>query len=235
LKILVVIPCFNEQDAIVDVVSQLMEARANIPYAQIDYLVINDCSTDQTKQILVEHQINHLNLPINLGIGGAVQTGFLYAVNHNYDACIQMDGDGQHPADQLHKLVKAYIDSGVELVIGSRFVGEQSFRSSYFRRLGINYFRYLIKLLTGIEIFDSTSGFRLYGKRAIAVFAQDYPDEYPEPETILIVSKHKWLIKEVSVQMEARLTGASSIGGWSSIYYMIKVTLALLFTNLRKI
>lgn len=234
MRILVVIPCYNEQDAILNVVSSLLEAKANIKSAEVDYLVINDYSSDKTKEILIKHEINHLNLPINLGIGGAVQSGFLFAVDNGYNACIQMDGDGQHPADQINKLIAAYVSSGAELVIGSRFIGEESFKSSYLRRIGINYFRHLIKLLSGIEIFDNTSGFRLYGRKAIKLFAKDYPDEYPEPETILVIAKNNWVIEEVSVQMEARLTGTSSIGGFSSYYYMLKVTLGLLFTYLRK-
>ena len=234
MRILVVIPCYNEQDAILNVVSRLTEAKANIKSAEVDYLVINDYSSDKTKEILIKHEINHLNLPINLGIGGAVQSGFLFAVDNGYNACIQMDGDGQHPADQINKLIAAYVASGAELVIGSRFIGEESFKSSYLRRIGINYFRHLIILLSGIEIFDNTSGYRLYGRKAMELFAKDYPDEYPEPETILVIAKNNWVIEEVSVQMEARLTGKSSIGGFSSYYYMLKVTLGLLFTFLRK-
>ncbi len=181
-----------------------------------------------------QHDATVIDLPINLGIGGAVQSGLLYAAQHNFDLAVQMDGDGQHPPKELIKLLSCYESTGANLVIGSRFIEKQGFQSSFTRRLGIGYFHWLNKVFTGLHIFDSTSGFRLFDKKAIGLAAAYYPDEYPEPESLVYFSKAGLSIKEIPVVMADRLGGQSSIRNFASLYYCIKVTLAMLFSAIRK-
>ena len=174
-----------------------------------------------------------LNLPVNLGIGGAVQTGFKYAFLNNYDFAIQADGDGQHPASEIPKLVRAALSENADVVIGSRFIEKEGFQSSAMRRFGINYFKLLNKMLVGVTVNDSTSGFRLINRKVLELVSEYYPDEYPEPEAIIVYSLNKYKIIEVPVTMRERQGGVSSIGALSSVYYMFKVSLAILFTFIR--
>ena len=168
-----------------------------------------------------------------MGIGGAVQTGFLFAFEHGYDFAIQMDGDGQHPAEELPKLINAALDNKFDVVIGSRFISKQGFQSSAMRRFGINYFKRLNRILVGVDILDSTSGFRLINRKALEIVCEYYPDEYPEPESIIMYSLANLRIGEVAVEMKERTNGVSSIGNVASVYYMFKVSLAILFTFVR--
>ncbi|MBE5940065.1 MAG: glycosyltransferase family 2 protein [Lachnospiraceae bacterium] len=229
MKKLVIIPAFNESESIVSTIKDIKE---NAP--DFDHVIINDCSVDNTYQLCVDNGFNVVNLPINLGIGGAVQTGYLYAYQNGYDLAVQFDGDGQHDAKYLDVMAKELEESRAAMVIGSRFIDKQGFQSSSVRRLGIRYFSFLIKLLTGKKITDPTSGLRMCNREIIKMFADVYPKDYPEPETTVKVLRHKMLVKEIPVVMRAREGGVSSITPKKSIYYMFKVTLAIMIERVRR-
>ena len=220
LRVLVIIPAYNEQECILNTV-------AAIKAAGYDYVVINDGSQDTTLELCREHGINILDLPQNLGIGGAVQAGHKYAQRFGYDIDIQVDGDGQHDPSYIPELVKL-IESGASLAIGSRFLVEtDGFQSTFMRRVGIRWLSFLLELLTGKVVTDPTSGFRACNKDAIDLFCKSYPDDYPEPESIALAMKLGLPVMEAPVKMNERQGGRSSIGGFSSVYYMVKVTLPL--------
>lgn len=223
MKKLVIIPAYNESENIVNTVKEIKEKASDF-----DYVVINDCSSDKTLEILESNHLNYINLPVNLGIGGAVQTGYKYALEHEYDMAVQVDGDGQHDPAYLHSLEETLIKEKADMVIGSRFIKNEGFQSTFARRMGIVYFTKMIKSLTGTTITDPTSGFRLVNKDVIALFANDYPRDYPEPESIVALLKRKKKVIEVPVQMKERQGGVSSIKLWNSVYYMIKVSIAIL-------
>jgi len=232
-KILIIIPCYNEGNSIPLILEQLLQLK--LPhYYQMGIAVVNDCSTDDTKMVAGLYPVVLLDLLVNLGIGGAVQTGFLYAQQNGFDMAIQLDGDGQHPPAELHKLIEQHQKTGANVVIGSRFLDEGGFKSSFARRIGIRYFHRLNKILTGKSIYDSTSGFRLFDQKAIDIACAKYPDEYPEPASLVLFSKAGLSIEEVPVVMRERLAGKSSISSFSSIYYCVKVTISMLFIFIRK-
>lgn len=223
-KILVIIPAYNEEESILSVIDDLVE---NAPFA--DCIVINDGSTDSTKSILEKNDIPHINLVKNLGIGGAVQTGFKYALQYGYDIAVQFDGDGQHRAEYIADLVAPIQEGRADLVVGSRFKGDTGgFKSSTMRRLGIAILSSILKMASTNKIEDVTSGFRAAGKRAIELFASYYPDDYPEPESLALVARKGLKLSEVPVEMRERIGGESSIKRMDSVYYMIKVTFAIL-------
>ena len=220
-KCLVIIPAYNEADNIVDTVNSVIASG-------FDYVVVNDGSLDSTLEICRDNGFNVLDLPQNLGIGGAVQAGHKYAKRHGYDIDIQFDGDGQHDASYLPLLVQE-VENGHDIAVGSRFIQENDgFQSTFMRRVGIKWLSFWIKLLTGKKIYDPTSGFRACGKRAIAMFSAHYPIDYPEPDSLAHAIKRGLSINEIPVEMHERQGGTSSIGGFSSVYYMIKVSLAIL-------
>lgn len=227
VRILVIIPAFNEQDNIVKAIQDL-----NDNYPEADYVVINDCSTDHTREILNGNGYNYVDLPINLGIGGSVQTGFLYAAEHDYDIAVQMDGDGQHNASYIDKLVLPIVSGKADMTIGSRYVEKEGFQSSALRRIGINFLSTLIKACTGTRICDVTSGFRAFNRKCIRLFSDEYAQDYPEPEAIVRAVCNGMSIVEVPVVMNARTSGSSSIFGLKSIYYMIKVSMAIILLRL---
>lgn len=227
-KILVIIPCYNEEKNIVNTVNKLKTKKIN-------YVVINDGSTDNSLEVLRENKINYINLDNNLGIGGVMQTGYKYALNNNYDIAIQFDGDGQHDANYIKAIVQPIIDKKANLVIGSRFVGNESeFKSTFFRRVGINILSWLLKIMTGKQIKDMTSGFRAADRKVIERFAENYPYEYPEPVTNLSLAKLNCKIMEVPVKMNERQFGISSISKFKSIYYMINVILLFFIVLISK-
>jgi glycosyltransferase involved in cell wall biosynthesis len=232
MKIAAVVPAYNESDSIKNVVEELLAA-ADWHKIQLTVIVVNDCSTDDTGKIIDQLSCIALHLPINLGIGGAVQTGFKYAFENEFDFAIQVDGDGQHPADELKKIIDAALANSWDVTIGSRFLTREGFQSSTARRAGIKYFSRLIHLLSGFSINDTTSGFRLLNRKALSVVNDYYPDEYPEPEAIVLYARNKLRVGEVQVQMRERQGGVSSINSIGAIYYMWKVTLACLFTRLK--
>lgn len=228
MKKIAIIPAYNERDSIVKTVSDLQKKAPDF-----DYVIINDCSTDDTMDVCREHGLHVLNLPINLGIGGAVQTGYLYAYNNNYDLAVQFDGDGQHDAAYLEMMSRVLEEKQLDMVIGSRFIKKEGFQSSGLRRIGIRYFAFLTKFLFGKEITDATSGMRMCNRRVMELFIKEYPRDYPEPESVARLLRHKCRIEEVPVIMHERETGVSSISLKKSGYYMIKVSLAVLIERLR--
>lgn len=226
-KVLIIIPAYNESESIRNVVGYMIRQAP-----QYDYLVINDGSTDNTLKICEEQQYQYLDLPINLGIGGAVQAGYVYARKNNYDIAVQVDGDGQHDIAYLEDMLKPLLTGEADVVIGSRFLEKEGFQSSHTRRAGISILSFLIRLTTGKKIMDVTSGFRAVNRRFIEIYAKDYPTDYPEPEAIVTAIMHRGRVVEVPVRMRARESGTSSITFQKSIYYMIKVTLAILVCRL---
>lgn len=226
MKRLVIIPAYNEEENISNTIKDIIMHCPNI-----DYIVINDCSKDRTEQILKENGMHYISLPCNLGIGGGVQTGYQYACEHGYDIAIQFDGDGQHEARYLKDLM-APIEAGeADITIGSRFIRREGFQSTGIRRFGINFLSGMIKLLCGIRVLDVTSGMRAVNRRFIEQYARDYTQDYPEPEAIIAAAKSGGRIIEVPVEMRERQGGTSSISPVRSIYYMIKVTLALILAR----
>lgn len=223
MKILVIIPAYNEEKNIENVIKNL-----NKNYPQYDYVIINDCSKDNTKKILEKNNYNYIDLPVNLGIGGGVQTGYMYALDNNYDIAIQMDGDGQHDPKFISEVIKPIENGQADIVIGSRFIDKKGFQSTFMRRIGIHILSRIIKLVTGITVKDVTSGYRAVNKKFISVYAKQYAQDYPEPEAIVNAAMHNAVIKECPVIMYERLNGNSSISFFKSIYYMIKVTLSIL-------
>ena len=229
MKKLVVIPAYNESASIVSTVADIQK---NAP--DFDYIVINDCSTDNTLEVCKANDIKGLKLPINLGIGGAVQTGYLYGVRNGYDVAVQFDGDGQHSAKYLDSMVKAMEENGVDMVIGSRFITNEGFQSSAMRRMGIKILSTVIKCLTRKTITDPTSGMRLINRDVMEMYAEDYPKDYPEPESLVQIISTGKSVMEIPVIMNERTEGVSSISPINSVYYMIKVTLAIIFTKFKK-
>lgn len=227
MKILVIVPAFNESENIKKVIDSLNECESNV-----DYLVVNDCSTDNTREILEELGANFINLPVNLGIGGAVQAGYVYADENNYDIAIQIDGDGQHDPAFIPKLIQPIIDGEADMTVGSRFIDKEGFQSSAMRRAGINFLSFLIKLMCHQKVYDVTSGFRATNAKLTHLFALDYAQDYPEPEAIVTSVMHGAKIKEVPVIMREREGGVSSIRKFKSIYYMIKVSTAIITKRL---
>ena len=228
MKTLIIIPAHNEAKSLPKLLKELKEVPLDF-----DIVVINDSSTDDTEAVCLTNGIRVVTLPINLGIGGAVQTGYKYAFLNNYDIAVQMDGDGQHDPRFL-KLVLSRIQEGYNMSIGSRFIENKGFQSSMSRRAGIKYFSWLIKLLMRKEISDPTSGFRACSRELIRLFAKSYPKDYPEPETIVTALRNKYRIAEVPVIMRARQEGESSITRKRAVYYMIKVSLAVIIAALSK-
>lgn len=226
-KVLVIIPCYNERESILNVIGNIKKSNKDV-----DYIVVNDCSTDNTRDILVKNHINFIDLPVNLGIGGAVQAGYKYAKDYNYDIAIQIDGDGQHDPKYISKIVEPLKNDECDVVIGSRFIEKEGFQSSALRRLGINILSSCIYLFYGLKIYDVTSGFRAVNKKMIDIYAKDYAQDYPEPEALVTAVLYKQRIKEVPVIMQERMGGTSSIHSFKSVYYMIKVSLAIIFRKI---
>lgn len=229
MKILLIIPAYNEQDNILNVCNVIKEYNKNNEQ-ELEYIVINDGSTDNTLKILRENNINHINLIKNLGIGGAVQTGYKYAYENGYNIAIQFDGDGQHDVNYVQKICALLIKDEADMVIGTRYLDkkESKFQSTFMRRFGSNIISLFIKLLCGKKITDPTSGFRAANKKIIEEFAESYPTEYPEPESTVSLLVNKYKIAEVPVNMKERIGGKSSINIWKSLDYMIKVILAII-------
>lgn len=224
MKILMIIPAYNEEGNILNTVNEIKKYRK----FDLDYIVINDGSKDNTKKVLVDNKINFIDLSNNLGIGAAVQTGYKYAYYNDYDIAIQFDGDGQHDIDYVDRLINSIVKDGYDMVVGSRFIGDESkFKSTRSRRIGINILSNIIKLFTKKELRDVTSGYRAVNKSLIEIFAKNYVFEYPEPITNLEVIKNKYKVKEIAVNMREREHGVSSINFKKSIYYMLNVGITM--------
>lgn len=229
MKKLVIIPAYNEAESIENTIKNIVEHAEGF-----DYIIINDCSTDDTLKICQRNNFNYIDLPINLGIGGAVQMGYYYAYKNNYDLAVQVDGDGQHDAAFLNIMADTLVNNNVNMVIGSRFIEKKGFQSSFVRRLGIVYFTNLIKLFTGKRVTDPTSGLRMIDREVIELFAKNYPKDYPEPESVVTILNRKMKVMEIPVVMKERQGGVSSINPSKSVYYMIKVSLAIIMEMIRK-
>lgn len=229
MRILIIIPAFNEESNILNVIKDLDEY-----HPEYDRIVINDASEDATKDILEKHHIDHIDLPVNLGIGGGVQTGYLYAFYSGYDIAVQMDGDGQHCASELDSIIKPIVNGEANIVVGSRFISREGFQSSFIRRLGICLLSNLIYLCTGRRILDVTSGFRAVDKAYTEIFAREYAHDYPEPEALIVAAQYDAKILEVPVLMKDRENGKSSISALKSVFYMIKVSLAIILQKFIK-
>lgn len=227
MKCILIIPAYNEEGNIFKVCSDLENKG-------IEYIVINDGSSDNTEEVLINNNFKHITLINNLGIGGAVQTGYIFAKQNNYDYAIQFDGDGQHDSDYIFNLLNTIKkNSNIGMVIGSRFIGNQSkFKSSFSRRLGIKFLSKLILCFTKTKIYDVTSGFRIVNKAIIDNFSEEYPYDYPEPETIVSVIKLGYKVQECPVSMNERVSGESSINSLRSLYYMVKVSISIIYRGL---
>ena len=227
MKTLVIIPCYNEEENLDRVVERLHAAAPDV-----DYLIVNDCSTDGSAALCRARGYNYISLPVNLGIGGGVQSGYLYAREHGYDVTVQMDGDGQHDPAYLMEIVQPVLNGECDMCIGSRFIKKEGFQTSFMRRVGIRWLSGMIHLLCGKRVLDVTSGFRATNAGMTAFFSRHYATDYPEPEAILAASLAGYHVGEAPVIMRERQGGVSSIHSFKSAYYMIKVTLALIIDRL---
>lgn len=228
-----IIPAYNESASILQTCQNIIEYnRQN--HTDYDFVVINDSSSDATGQILDEEKLPHIDHIYNLGIGGALQTGYKYARDYNYDIAVQFDGDGQHDINSVAALIRPITEGEADLVIGSRFITKTGrFRSTFARRIGIKLISDYMKLFTGRRITDTTSGFRACNSKLIDEFANNYPSEYPEPVTTTFCLLHHDRVVEVPVEMNARTAGSSSIHTWKKAYYMINVFMTLLVVKIR--
>lgn len=235
MRVLMIIPAYNEAQNLSRVVEVIENYAAQQTEYRLDYIIINDGSTDNTEALCREKGYRAIHLIQNLGIGGAVQTGYMFARLKNYDVAVQFDGDGQHDIQSLNALLAPIRRDEADFVIGSRFVdGTSSFRSTFMRRVGIRFLSGIIRLVAGQRLSDPTSGFRAAAKDAIAALALDYPVDYPEPESIVALARKDFRLCEVQVNMFEREHGMSSISPMKSIYYMFKVSLAILCTSFQR-
>lgn len=227
MKVLIIIPAYNEEKSLPDLIANI---ETHLP--NVDYIIINDGSVDNTKRLCYEKGYKVVNLSINSGIGVAVQTGYRYATENGYDIAVQIDGDGQHDITFLNDIIAPIEKGEADVVIGSRYINKEGFQSSGARRMGIRILSTLIWLCAGIKVKDVTSGFRAVNKRFIDIFSDDYSKDYPEPEAIVTTKMYGGIIVEVPVLMKERISGRSSITIGKSVYYMIKVSLAILVKRL---
>jgi glycosyltransferase involved in cell wall biosynthesis len=229
-RVVAVVPAYNEEGAIGKLVEEIGQHQPDV-----DVLVLDDCSTDETASVAQDHGAIVLRLPFNVGIGGAVQTGFRYALEQDYDVAVRLDGDGQHDPAEISKLLAPVERGEANLVIGSRFVeASGTYRPPLARRLGIRVFARLVSLLGGQRVTDTTSGFVALDRLGIELFASEYPHDYPEVEATLVALRSGLRLRQVQVDMRERETGASSITLVRSLYYIVKVMLALLVASLRR-
>lgn len=233
MKVLLIIPSYNEEDNVLQNYQRIIDYNKKHK-THYDAIVINDGSQDKTEEICIQNDIPYISLIHNLGIGGAVQTGYQYALAEGYDIAIQFDGDGQHDVSYVKDIIKPIEQKRANMVIGSRFIDKSSskFQSSKARRIGINVISFFIQLVTGKKIYDTTSGFRAVDKELIQRFANNYPVEYPEPVSTTEVLKAKYLVEEVAVSMNERENGVSSIRAWKNVYYMFNVVLSILLVGI---
>jgi hypothetical protein len=227
-RIAVIIPAYNEEETIGSVVREVKGLGDGY-----EVVVVDDCSQDATARNAEREGATVIELPANLGIGGAVQTGFKYALAAGFDACVQVDGDGQHPPREIPKLIEPLFGSGFDMAVGSRFLGG-AYRVPLIRALGIRVISLFLKIATGVSLRDTTSGFRALRRPAMEFFARCYPQDYPEPESLLLAYMKGFKVTEVAVEMNYREHGMSSITPVRAVYYMIKVLLAMLIDLCRK-
>jgi glycosyltransferase involved in cell wall biosynthesis len=229
LRSIAIVPAYNEEGSLGQV---LEEIRSVDP--DLEIVVINDASADGTARVAAAAGVSAVHLPFNVGIGGAVQTGYQYALEHGFELAIQVDGDGQHDPSEIGRVLEPILDGRADLVVGTRFVKGGGYRGTRLRRVGIRVFAAIVSLMVRQRVSDTTSGFRAVNRKALRLFAADYPHDYPEVESIVLLSRHRLRMLEVPVQMRVRETGNSSITAMRSAYYMIKVLLALFIGLFRR-
>jgi glycosyltransferase involved in cell wall biosynthesis len=228
-KTLIIIPAFNEQDSIGNVITEIKKSHPNF-----SIVVINDGSSDNTAGVARSTGVSVITMPYNVGIGGAVQTGFKFAFRYDFDYAIQVDADGQHISSEIDKILEPLEDESSDVVIGSRYIGENNYQTPLLRRIGMLIFSAINFLAIRQKVTDNTSGFRSYNRKAIQFLSRTYSDDYPEVEAVMVLGKNGFRIKEIPVKMRARQGGHSSITALKSIYYMIKVSLSILVNIFRK-
>jgi len=229
-SVAVIVPCFNEEEGLPQTLDEILAH-----FSPENIIVVNDGSKDHTPYVAKKKNVVLISLPINMGIGIAMQTGYRYALQNGFLFAVQCDGDGQHPPDKIEALLKKMNELNADMVLGSRFVDDsvEGFKSFAIRRIGIKYLSFLINVITGKKIYDVTSGFRLVNRKVMEIFSNRYPFDYPEPESIVLLDNHGVQIAETPVSMRERKGGISSITAIKGIYYMVKVTIGLLVTKLR--
>ena len=227
-KTLIIVPAYNEEGSIAPVVENI---RRHVTKA--DILVVDDGSQDRTARKARESGAMVISLPYNMGIGGAVQSGFLFAKEKGYNFAVQVDGDGQHPSSEIPRLLEA-LDNGVDMAIGSRFVQPTGYRPTFTRSLGIKVFSFLVSLIVGKKVYDTTSGFRATSRRAVLLLTETYPHDYPEVEALITLHRNGMRFVEIPVEMNSRQAGKSSIGAKNAVYYMLKVTLAIFVAIIKR-
>lgn len=230
-KTLIIVPAYNESESISHVIDSIS---INVPWA--DIAVVNDGSTDSTPEIVRSKNVTLLNLPCNLGIGAAVQTGYKFAYQEGYEIAVQVDGDGQHPSFEIEKLVSSVIHKKANMVVGSRYINgnKQNYKNQLFRRVGIKILSLVVSILARQKLFDTTSGFRAVDRKTICFLSRMYPYDYPEPEVLVMLHREGFKIVEVPVSMNQRMGGESSINLINGVYYMNKVILASMIDILKK-
>lgn len=233
MKVLLIIPSYNEEENVLNNYKRIVKHNEKYK-TNYDVIIVNDGSKDKTEKICKENNIPYISLVHNLGIGGAVQTGYKYAYEHGYDVAVQFDGDGQHDVRYVENIIKPIKDKKADMVIGSRFIDKRSseFKTSRARRIGIKLISFFIKIITKKKIYDTTSGFRAVDRKLIERFASDYPVEYPEPVSTTEVLRLGYRVEEVPVSMNERENGVSSIKAWKNVYYMINVILSIVIIGL---
>lgn len=227
---LLIVPCYNEALSIPRLAEEIKDAHLGL-----DLLLINDGSSDETVRVAQSLGLTLIDLPCNLGVGHAVQAGFQYAVNQGYDYLVRIDGDGQHPPSEIHKMIAGALVADADLVVGSRFGGEQTLVSTRMRYLGARALARFLSVICQSKISDPTSGFWLVKKPLFSYFAREFPTDYPEPEALAILRRQGYAFAEVPVQFRVREAGESSIKSWGTIYYALKVGLALVVDRLRPV
>jgi glycosyltransferase involved in cell wall biosynthesis len=227
---LVIIPAFNEEAALPSLLQELREAATDT-----DVVVINDNSVDGTARVARQHGAAVLDLPCNLGVGGAVQAGFRYARNKGYRFVIRCDGDGQHPPSEIPRLIAAMQTGQFDMVVGSRFLENESYKSTALRYIGIRGLAFMLSVICRARITDPTSGFQMLNRPMLCYFAHAYPLDYPEPESIALLRRQGYRFGEVATRFRPRITGKSSIESWGALYYMVKVGLALVVDRARTV
>lgn len=233
MKILLIIPAYNEEKNIMNVIKKIQDFSEE-KEIKLDYVVVNDGSKDNTLQILLKNNLNHVNLINNLGIGGAVQTGYKYAYENNYDIAVQFDGDGQHDINYIEKICQPLINGQADMCIGTRYLDKRlsEFQSTFLRRFGSRIISIFIKIFAGKKITDPTSGFRAVNKKVIEEFSREYPKEYPEPESTVSLLVNEYKVEEVPVNMNERKAGKSFVTPIKSIDYMVKVVLSIIVDSI---
>lgn len=229
-RIIILIPSYNEAESLPSLLDEVLEVAP-----ELDILVIDDGSTDNTRRVVAQKGVPCICLPCNIGVGGAVQAGFRYAYNCGYEYAIRIDGDGQHPPSEISKFIDCMNNSEADLIIGSRFLGDNSYQNTVLRSYGIKVLALALSLICRKKVTDPTSGFQIANRKMLTFFAHIYPIDYPEPEALALISRQGYCFEEVPTFFRNRFAGKSTINGWGTLYYVFKVFLALIVDRLRPV